>query len=232
MTSGLTLDVTVNTDFAQAEVDEQQVNLTRFPLFFPEKRDFFLENSGQFTVSKQGTRRGSRTCFSAGGSGSRRPASRSRMIGGARLTGKVGDHNIAVMELQTREGVGRPGENFLVARYSRDCRPAVEDRRARDQQGGDRSSANFNRHDRGRRVDRANAELLGPLVPRPDRDAGRDGRPAGVPRARAVPEQQVEHLRASSPTSRTTSTPRRDSSRDRHPRRPSCISSAIRGPAA
>jgi hypothetical protein len=54
---GLALDLTVNTDFAQAEVDEQQVNLTRFALFFPEKRDFFLENSGQFTVGTQGLER-------------------------------------------------------------------------------------------------------------------------------------------------------------------------------
>src|SRR4029077_4937440 len=54
---GLALDLTVNTDFAQAEVDEQQVNLTRFQLFFPEKRDFFLENSGQFSVSTQGLER-------------------------------------------------------------------------------------------------------------------------------------------------------------------------------
>ncbi|HAK57342.1 MAG TPA: hydrolase, partial [Acidobacteria bacterium] len=50
VTSGLNLDVTVNTDFAQVEVDEQQVNLTRFSLFFPEKRDFFLENAGLSTV--------------------------------------------------------------------------------------------------------------------------------------------------------------------------------------
>ena len=46
----LTLDLTVNTDFAQAEVDDQQVNLTRFSLFFPEKRAFFLENEGVFAV--------------------------------------------------------------------------------------------------------------------------------------------------------------------------------------
>ena len=50
VTAGLNLDVTVNTDFAQVEVDEQQVNLTRFGLFFPEKRDFFLENSELFTM--------------------------------------------------------------------------------------------------------------------------------------------------------------------------------------
>ena len=48
VTPSLTLDVTVKPDFAQAEADEQQVNLTQFSLFFPEKREFFLENSGMF----------------------------------------------------------------------------------------------------------------------------------------------------------------------------------------
>ena len=48
VTANLTADLTVNTDFAQVEVDEQQVNLTRFSLFFPEKRDFFLEGRGMF----------------------------------------------------------------------------------------------------------------------------------------------------------------------------------------
>jgi uncharacterized protein DUF5916/cellulose/xylan binding protein with CBM9 domain len=116
---GLALDVTVNTDFAQAEVDEQQVNLTRFPLFFPEKRDFFLENSGQFTVSNQGTDRLSDLFFSRriGLSETGQPIG---IVGGARMTGKVGSNNIAVMNLQTEEAEGRPGENFLVARYSKD----------------------------------------------------------------------------------------------------------------
>jgi Domain of unknown function (DUF5916)/Carbohydrate family 9 binding domain-like len=50
VTSGLTMDLTVNPDFGQAEADEQQVNLTQFSQFFPEKRDFFLENSGVFYV--------------------------------------------------------------------------------------------------------------------------------------------------------------------------------------
>src|SRR5207247_8218292 len=53
--AGLNLDVTYNTDFAQVEVDEQQVNLTRFSLFFPEKRDFFLENAGLFKMGTGGT---------------------------------------------------------------------------------------------------------------------------------------------------------------------------------
>ena len=58
VTSGLTWDFTVNTDFSQVEADEQQVNLSRFSLFFPEKREFFLENSGTFqfgTANERGT---------------------------------------------------------------------------------------------------------------------------------------------------------------------------------
>jgi hypothetical protein len=119
LTSGLALDVTVNTDFAQAEVDEQQVNLTRFPLFFPEKRDFFLENSGQFTVGNQGNQRTADLFFSRriGLSPTGQPVP---LLGGARMTGKMGRNNLAVMQLQTGEAFGRPGENFLVARYSRD----------------------------------------------------------------------------------------------------------------
>jgi hypothetical protein len=50
VTPSLNLDVTVNTDFAQVEVDDQQINLTRFNLFFPEKRPFFLENAGTFGI--------------------------------------------------------------------------------------------------------------------------------------------------------------------------------------
>ena len=52
MRADLTLDLTVNTDFAQVEADEQQVNLTRFPLFFPEKRPFFLENAQLFQLGQ------------------------------------------------------------------------------------------------------------------------------------------------------------------------------------
>ena len=54
LTPSLTLDATLNTDFAQVEVDEQQVNLDRFNLFFPEKRPFFLENAGLFAVGSSG----------------------------------------------------------------------------------------------------------------------------------------------------------------------------------
>jgi len=118
---GLALDVTVNTDFAQAEVDEQQVNLTRFQLFFPEKRDFFLENSGQFNVGTQGLERLMDLFFSRriGLSDAGQPIG---IRGGARLTGKVSGNNVALMDLQTEEFNGRPADNFLVARYSKDIR--------------------------------------------------------------------------------------------------------------
>lgn len=117
--SGLALDLTVNTDFAQAEVDEQQVNLTRFRLFFPEKREFFLENAGQFTVSAQGTDRLLDLFYSRriGLSDLGQPIP---IVGGARLTGKLGRDNIAVMDIQTQGASGQPGENFFVARYSKD----------------------------------------------------------------------------------------------------------------
>ena len=67
VTPSLTLDATYRTDFAQVEVDQQQVNLTRFNLFFPEKRDFFLENSGIFTFGEAETRE-TWSRFSAAGS--------------------------------------------------------------------------------------------------------------------------------------------------------------------
>ena len=84
ITPSLTLDLTLNTDFAQVEADDQQVNLDRFSLFFPEKRPFFLENSGQFTV---GHPREAELFFSRrigiGAGGVPTP-----IDGGARLSGK------------------------------------------------------------------------------------------------------------------------------------------------
>src|SRR5262249_41899950 len=123
VTAGLNLDLTYNTDFAQVEVDEQQVNLTRFNLLFPEKRDFFLENSGLFTV-------GTGTAFSQtpvetdlffsrriGLSNTGQPIP---IVGGTRLTGKTGRDNIALLDIQTDRAFDKPGDNFLVGRYSRD----------------------------------------------------------------------------------------------------------------
>ncbi|HET9947863.1 MAG TPA: DUF5916 domain-containing protein, partial [Longimicrobiales bacterium] len=121
ITAGLNLDVTLNTDFAQAEVDNEQVNLTRFALFFPEKREFFLENSGLFTVGTINSQGNIANLFFSRRIGLTETGAPVPVLGGARLTGKVGgSNNIAVMDLQTDEAYGLPGENFLVARYSRD----------------------------------------------------------------------------------------------------------------
>jgi hypothetical protein len=116
-------DVTLNTDFAQVEVDDQQVNLTRFGLFFPEKRDFFLEASNFFTMgtgaSFTSTPVQTDLFFSRriGLSETGQPVP---IQGGARLTGKVGKNNIAVLDVQTDDAFSRPGDNFFVSRYSRD----------------------------------------------------------------------------------------------------------------
>ncbi|MDH3271676.1 MAG: carbohydrate binding family 9 domain-containing protein [Gemmatimonadota bacterium] len=96
LTQSLTLDLTVNTDFAQAEVDDQQVNLTRFSLFFPEKRAFFLENAGTFSV---GSGRSAELFFSRRiglSAGQEVP-----IQGGARLTGRAGGFQIGLLSIQT-----------------------------------------------------------------------------------------------------------------------------------
>jgi Domain of unknown function (DUF5916)/Carbohydrate family 9 binding domain-like len=123
VTGGMNVDVTYNTDFAQVEVDEQQVNLTRFSLFFPEKRDFFLEDAGQFKMGTGGTFTSTTVetdlFFSRriGLSDSGMPIP---IVGGARLAGKAGRHNVGVLDIQTDSAFGRPGDNFLVARYGSD----------------------------------------------------------------------------------------------------------------
>ena len=117
------MDVTINTDFAQVEVDEQQVNLTRFGLFYPEKRDFFLENSNFFTM-------GTGSAFTStpvqtdlffsrriGLSDAGTPIP---ILGGVRVAGKSGRNNIGVLDIQTDDFFGTPGANFFVGRYSRD----------------------------------------------------------------------------------------------------------------
>ena len=120
--SNLTLDVTVNTDFAQVEVDEEQVNLTRFDLFFPEKRPFFLENASTFQF---GQPQQVDIFFSRriGLSPTGLPID---IFGGARLSGKLGNWNVGLLNVQTNdpEGVGgvqiAPENNFTVLRASRD----------------------------------------------------------------------------------------------------------------
>ena len=116
ITNNLTLDVTLNTDFAQAEADDQQVNLTRFPLFFPEKRQFFQERAGIFNFRTLG--RFGRIFYS------RRIGLHDGqivpIIGGTRLVGRIGTWDVGLLNIQTAEAVGLPMENFGVYRVRRD----------------------------------------------------------------------------------------------------------------
>ena len=118
ITPSLTLDLTYNTDFAQVEVDEQQVNLDRFNLFFPEKRPFLLENAGQFAV---GNGEEVEMFFSRrigiGADGTAIPVD-----GGARLSGKIGERtNIGLLYMGTEavEGVA-PANDFAVVRVNQE----------------------------------------------------------------------------------------------------------------
>ena len=127
-TQNLIADFTYNTDFAQVEADERQVNLTRFSLFFPEKREFFLENPGLYTFGGVG-----------GGTGSGRRAGDSpilfysRRIGlnqgrvvpievGGRLSGRVGRYSLGVLNIQTDDEPvsGSRATNFSTVRLKRD----------------------------------------------------------------------------------------------------------------
>ncbi|HUR33836.1 MAG TPA: DUF5916 domain-containing protein [Vicinamibacterales bacterium] len=136
LTSGLTLDATVNTDFSQVEADEQQVNLTRFNLLFPEKRDFFLENSGifQFGLPSTGTASlGSASPAAAGRQNSPPDAKLffSRQIGlsdagasipilaGSRITGRAGRYAIGALNIQQRAQGPVPSTNFTAVRVDR-----------------------------------------------------------------------------------------------------------------
>ncbi|MBX7186838.1 MAG: carbohydrate binding family 9 domain-containing protein [Vicinamibacteria bacterium] len=117
ITPSLTLDLTVNTDFAQVEVDEQQVNLDRFSLFFPEKRPFFLENAGQFTVGNSGEV----DLFFSRRIGIASTGEQVPIAGGGRVSGRVHGWNVGLLDMQTKsvEGVV-PANNFAVVRISRD----------------------------------------------------------------------------------------------------------------
>ncbi len=128
ITPNLTADFTVNTDFAQVEIDEQQVNLTRFSLFFPEKRDFFLEGRGVFDFARGGVGAvpGVNTSDTPYLFYSRRIGlNAGRVIpidAGGRLTGKVGPYALGILNIQTADEAVSNTEatNFTVVRLKRD----------------------------------------------------------------------------------------------------------------
>ena len=123
LNSQLTLDLTANTDFSQVEADDQQINLTRFSLFFPEKREFFLENATTFqfgpgSLGGPGTFREFIPFFSR-----RIGISAAKLVpilGGARLSGRTGEYTLGFLSLQVDASEESPSTNFSVVRVRRD----------------------------------------------------------------------------------------------------------------
>ena len=120
ITPNLTASLTLNTDFAETEVDERQVNLTRFPLFFPEKRSFFLEGAGIYEIAGLGTTNSdllpfySRRIGLVGGE-------EVPILAGVKLSGRVERWNVGFLDVETgrKDELGLERQNLLAARVSR-----------------------------------------------------------------------------------------------------------------
>ncbi len=116
LTPQLQANLTINTDFAQTEVDDRQVNLTRFPLFFPEKRDFFLEGAGDFDFTREGSRTISAFFSRRIGLNNGRPQ---KIDYGVKLSGQAAGFNLGALQVRTAEEPGIAGEDFTVIRPKR-----------------------------------------------------------------------------------------------------------------
>jgi hypothetical protein len=136
---GLVLDATVNTDFAQVEADDEQVNLTRFSLFFPEKRDFFLENSGIFEFGERGFFEPPPYLLFFSRRIGIAPEGEVPVLGGVRLTGRVGRQQVGFLNVVTDAAYSESATNFAVATVKQDIGTnnvigaMVADRRTKDE---------------------------------------------------------------------------------------------------
>ncbi len=118
----LTFSLTVNTDFAETEVDERQINLTRFPLFFPERRDFFLQDAGVFEFgfnNSGGGGDGALIPFFSRRIGLSEDGEEVPILAGAKLTGRAGDYGIGVLDVQTDELDALDGQNLFAGRLTK-----------------------------------------------------------------------------------------------------------------
>ncbi len=152
LTPSLTLDLTYNTDFSQTEVDQQVVNLTRFGILFPERREFFIENLGSFTfgdVTERNYRMGASlsdfTLFNSRQIGLTPDGLPIPIVGGARVSGRAAGFELGLLDMQTKSTGTTPAENFGVVRVRRnlfgnsDIGMLVSNREATDTSGYNRS---------------------------------------------------------------------------------------------
>lgn len=121
-TPQLTFDATFRTDFSQVEADEQQVNLTRFNLFFPEKREFFLENQGIFDVASTPGSSANVIPFFSRRIGLDDSGTPIPILGGTRLSGRAGSYDIGMVVMRTEEDDARPADTFVVGRLRKTFR--------------------------------------------------------------------------------------------------------------
>ena len=121
VTSSLILDLTYNTDFAQVEADEQQINLDRFSLFFPEKRGFFLENAGLFSIGENTFSGPDIEMFFSRRIGISPNGEPLPIVGGGRLTGTAGGFRIGALNMQTKAVNNvTDGDNYSVLRIKKE----------------------------------------------------------------------------------------------------------------
>ena len=115
LTSDLTLDLTTFTDFAQVEADRTRINLTRFDLYYPEKRDFFLEGAEIFEFGTQYT-----SPFYSRRIGLSPEREQVPILGGVKLTGKTGSYNLGIINMQTDKKNDYPSSNYSIVRIKKD----------------------------------------------------------------------------------------------------------------
>ena len=121
ITPALTFDLTINTDFAQAEVDEAVANFDRVPVFFPEQRDFFLEGAGQFEFGVvRGEGASEIKLYHSRRIGLSDAGRAIPIVAGAKMAGKVGDkYTVGLLSVQTAATGSQPGSNYGVVRVRR-----------------------------------------------------------------------------------------------------------------
>jgi len=120
ITPSLKLTTTINTDFGETEVDSRQINLTRFELFFPEKRSFFLENAGLFRFGPDSDDEADVIPFFSRRIGLLENGQEVPILAGTKLTGRQGPYSIGLLAMRTRETDFTDAKNFFVARVKRD----------------------------------------------------------------------------------------------------------------